>query len=107
MKFRNLLFSFIAMFIISMVSNLYFNLKINNLSEELSSLKTELVELEVDKSNTRLMYIESFSTSNMELLSKSMDYRRLDIHNKNIDLVKPYKLEDVEKPIVVLGFGGR
>ena len=59
-----------------MVTNLYFNLKINNLSEQLSSLKTELVELEIDKSNTHLMYIESFSTSNMELLSKSMNYRR-------------------------------
>ena len=90
-----------------MVTNLYFNLKINNLSEELSSLKTELVELEVDKSNTHLMYIASFSTSNMELLSKSMNYRRLDIHNKNIDLVKPYKLEDGDKQIAVLGFGGR
>ena len=90
-----------------MVSNLYFNLKINALSEQLSSLKTELVELKVDKSNTHLMYIESFSTSNMELLSKVMNYRRLDIHNKNKDLVKPYKLEDYDKPIVVLGFGGR
>ena len=107
MKLRNLLFSFIAIFIISMVSNLYFNLKINNLSEELSTLKTELVELEVEKSNIHLKYIKSFSTSNMELLSKSMNYRRLDIHNKNKNLVKPYKLEDGNKPIVVLGFGGR
>ena len=107
MKLRNLLFLFIAIFIISMVSNLYFNLKINNLSEELSTLKTELVELEVEKSNTHLIYIKSFSTSNMELLSKSMNYRRLDIHNKNKNLVKPYKLEDGNKPIVVLGFGGR
>lgn len=90
-----------------MVSNLYFNLKINNLFEELSTLKTELVELEVEKSNTHLIYIKSFSTSNMELLSKSMNYRRLDIHNKNKNLVKPYKLEDGNKPIVVLGFGGR
>ena len=107
MKLRNLLFSFIAIFIISMVSNLYFNLKINNLFEELSTLKTELVELEVEKSNTHLIYIKSFSTSNMELLSKSMNYRRLDIRNKNKNLVKPYKLEDGNKPIVVLGFGGR
>ena len=107
MKLRNLLFSFIAIFIISMVSNLYFNLKINNLFEELSTLKTELVELEVEKSNTHLIYIKSFSTSNMELLSKSMNYRRLDIHNKNKNLVKPYKLEVGNKPIVVLGFGGR
>jgi hypothetical protein len=66
-----------------------------------------LVELEVEKSNTHLIYIKSFSTSNMELLSKSMNYRRLDIHNKNKNLVKPYKLEDGNKPIVVLGFGGR
>ena len=107
MKFRNLLFSFVAMFIISMVSNLYFNLKINTSSEELSSLQTKLVELEVDKSNTHLMYIEIFSISNMELLSKSMNFRRLEIHNKNIDLVKPYKLDDEDKPILVLGFGGR
>ena len=90
-----------------MVSNLYFNLKINTLSEELSTIKIELVELEVEKSNTHLVFIKSFSTSNMDLLSKNLNFRRLDIHNKNIDLVKPYKLEDEDKPIVVLGFGGR
>ena len=90
-----------------MVSNLYFNLKINTLSEELSTIKIELVELEVEKSNTHLVFIKSFSTSNMDLLSKNLNFRRLDIHNKNIDLVKPYKLEDEVKPIVVLGFGGR
>ena len=107
MKFRNFLFLFTAIFVISMVSNLYFNLKINTLSEELSTIKIELVELEVEKSNTHLVFIKSFSTSNMDLLSKNLDFRRLDIHNKNIDLVKPYKLEDEDKPIVVLGFGGR
>ena len=107
MKFRNFLFLFIAIFVISMVSNLYFNLKINTLSEELSTIKIELVELEVEKSNTHLVFIKSFSTSNMDLLSKNLNFRRLDIHNKNIDLVKPYKLEDEVKPIVVLGFGGR
>ena len=104
MKFRNFLFLFIAIFLISMVSNLYFNLKINNLSEELSTIKIELVELEVEKSNTHLVFIKSFSTSNIDLLSKNLNFRRLDIHNKNIDLVKPYKLEDTDKPIVVLGF---
>ena len=107
MKFRNFLFLFVAIFVISMVSNLYFNLKINTLSEELSTIKIELVELEVEKSNTHLVFIKSFSTSNMDLLSKNLNFRRLDIHNKNIDLVKPYKLEDEDKPIVVLGFGGR
>ena len=107
MKFRNFLFLFIAIFVISMVSNLYFNLKINTLSEELSTIKIELVELEVEKSNTHLVFIKSFSTSNIDLLSKNLNFRRLDIHNKNIDLVKPYKLEDADKPIVVLGFGGR
>jgi hypothetical protein len=107
MKFRNLLFLFIAMFIIAMFSNLYFNLKINTISGELSTLKTELDELEVEKTNTHLVYIKSFSTSNMELLSKSMNYKRLDIHNKNQDLIKPYKLRIGDEPIAVLGFGGR
>ena len=107
MKFRNFLFLFVAIFVISMVSNLYFNLKINTLSEELSTIKIELVELEVEKSNTHLVFRKTFSSSNMHLLSKNLDFRRLDIHNKNIDLVKPYKLEDEDKPIVVLGFGGR
>ena len=107
MKFRNLLFLYIAIYVISMFSNLYFNLKINTLSDQLSTLKTELVELEIQKSNTELVHIKSFSTSNMESLSKSMNYKRLDIHNKNKDLVKPYKLDDEDKPVLVLGFGGR
>ena len=49
MKIRNLLFSFIAIFLISMVTNLYFNLKINTLSEEISNIKIEIVELEIEK----------------------------------------------------------
>ena len=107
MKIRNLLFSFIAIFLISMVTNLYFNLKINTLSEEISNIKIEIVELEIEKSNTELKHIKTFSTRNIELLSKALNYKRLDIHNKNIDLVKPYKLEDENKTIIVSGFGGK
>ena len=103
MKIRNLLFSFIAIFLISMVTNLYFNLKINTLSEEISNIKIEIVELEIEKSNTELKHIKTFSTRNIELLSKTLNYKRLDIHNKNIDLVKPYKLEDENKTIIVSG----
>ena len=107
MKIRNLLFSFIAIFLISMVTNLYFNLKINTLSEEISNIKIEIVELEIEKSNTELKHIKTFSTRNIESLSKTLNYKRLDIHNKNIDLVKPYKLEDENKTIIVSGFGGK
>ncbi|MDC0077098.1 hypothetical protein OAJ33_02530 [Acidimicrobiaceae bacterium] len=107
MKIRSLLFSFIAFFFISMVTNLYFNLKINTLSEEISNIKIEIVELEIEKSNTELKHIKTFSTRNIELLSKTLNYKRLDIHNKNIDLVKPYKLEDENKTIIVSGFGGK
>ena len=107
MKIRNLLFSFIAIFLISMVTNLYFNLKINTLSEEISNIKIEIVELEIEKSNTELKHIKTFSTRNIELLSKTLNYKRLDIHNKNIDLVKPYKLEDEIKTIIISGFGGK
>ena len=90
-----------------MVTNLYFNLKINTLSEEISNIKIEIVELEIEKSNTELKPIKTFSTRNIELLSKTLNYKRLDIHNKNIDLVKPYKLEDENKTIIVSGFGGK
>ena len=90
-----------------MVTNLYFNLKINTLSEEISNIKIEIVELEIEKSNTELKHIKTFSTRNIELLSKTLNYKRLDIHNKNIDLVKPYKLEDENKTIIVSGFGGK
>ena len=90
-----------------MVTNLYFNLKINTLSEEISKIKIEIVELEIEKSNTELKHIKTFSTRNIELLSKTLNYKRLDIHNKNIDLVKPYKLEDENKTIIVSGFGGK
>lgn len=107
MKIRSLLFSFIVFFLISMVTNLYFNLKINTLSEEISNIKIEIVELEIEKSNTELKHIKTFSTRNIELLSKTLNYKRLDIHNKNIDLVKPYKLEDENKTIIVSGFGGK
>lgn len=107
MKIRNLLFSFIAIFLISMVTNLYFNLKINTLSEEISNIKIEIVELEIEKSNTELKHIKTFSTRNIELLSKTLNYKRLDIHNKNIDLVKPYKLEEENKTIIISGFGGK
>ena len=107
MKIRNILFSFIAIFLISMVTNLYFNLKINTLSEEISNIKIEIVELEIEKSNTELKHIKTFSTRNIELLSKTLNYKRLDIHNKNIDLVKPYKLEEENKTIIISGFGGK
>ena len=90
-----------------MVTNLYFNLKITTLSEEISNIKIEIVKLEIEKSNTELTHIKTFSTRNIELLSKSLNYKRLDIHNKNIDLVKPYKLEDKNKIIIVSGFGGK
>ena len=90
-----------------MVTNLYFNLKINTLSEEISNIKIEIVELEIEKSNTELKHIKTFSTRNIELLSKTLNYKRLDIHNKNIDLVKPYKLEEENKTIIISGFGGK
>ena len=89
------------------IRNLLFNLKINTLSEEISNIKIEIVELEIEKSNTELKHIKTFSTRNIELLSKTLNYKRLDIHNKNIDLVKPYKLEDENKTIIVSGFGGK
>ena len=36
---------------------------------------------------------------------KEINFKRLDIHKKNFDLVRPYKLIEDSNPVIVLGFG--
>ena len=57
------------------------------------------------KSQVYLKHTEEFSIGNIEKLSKKINFKRLDIHKKNSDLVKPYQLVEESNPIIVLGFG--
>ena len=105
MKFRNIMLLMASVFILSMLSDLYFNLKINELSSDLEQINNEILILQIEKSKVHLKHTEEFSIGNIEKLSKEINFKRLDIQKKNIDLVRPYKLIENSNPIIVLGFG--
>jgi len=105
MKFRNIMLLMASVFILSMLSDLYFNLKINELSSDLEQINDEILILEIEKSKVHLKHTEEFSIGNIEKLSKEISFKRLDIQKKNIDLVRPYKLIENSNPVIVLGFG--
>ena len=88
-----------------MLSDLYLNLKINELSSDLGEIQTEILQLKIEKSKVHLKHTEEFSIGNIEKLSKEINFKRLDIHKKNFDLVRPYKLIEDSNPIIVMGFG--
>ena len=104
MKFKNIMFLILSIFILSMSTNLYFNMKINVLSGELAEIKNDILQLEIEKSRVHLKHTEKFSIGNIEKLSKEINFKRLDIQKKNFDLVRPYKLIENSNPIIVLGF---
>ncbi len=105
MKFRNIMLLMASVFILSMLSDLYFNLKINELSSDLEQINNEIVILQIEESKVHLKHTEEFSIGNIEKLSKEINFKRLDIHKKNFDLVRPYKLNEDSNPVIVLGFG--
>ena len=105
MKFRNSMLLMASVFVLSMLSDLYFNLKINELSSDLEQIHNEIFQLEIEKSKVHLKHTEEFSIGNIEKLSEKINFKRLDIHNKNFDLVRPYKLIEDSGPVIVMGFG--
>ena len=90
----------------SVVLSLFINLRINEISNELSVINSEIIELELFKANLNIEYIRKYSFENIENLSKLKSYVRLRVSNLSIDLETPYKIntEDV-KETIVMGFG--
>ena len=90
----------------SVILSLFINLRINEISKELSVINTEIVELERSEANLNIEYIRKYSFENIENLSKLKSYVRLRVGNLNLDLETPYKAntEDVQETIV-MGFG--
>jgi len=90
---------------ISVIFSLFINIKINEISNELSSINNEIVELERSRANINVEYIKKYSFENIENLSKLKSYVRLRINNLNLDLETPYKLNDIEEMSpTVMGF---
>ena len=70
----------------SVILSLFINLRINEISKELSLINTEIVELERSKANLNIEYIRKYSFENIENLSKLKSYVRLRVSNLNLDL---------------------
>ena len=69
----------------------------NEISNELSSINAEIVELERSRANINVEYIKKYSFENIENLSKLNSYVRLRVNNLILDLQIPYKLYDIEE----------
>ncbi len=90
---------------ISVIFSLFINIKMNEISNELSSINAEIVKLERSRANINVEYIKKYSFENIENLSKLNSYVRLRVDNLNLDLETPYKLNDiVEMSPTVMGF---
>ena len=90
----------------SVILSLFINLRINEISKELSVINTEIVELERTKANLNIEYITKYSFENIENLSKLKSYERLRVSNLNLDLEVPYKMNTEElQETIVMGFG--
>ena len=90
----------------SVILSLFINLRINEISKELSFINSEIAELERSKANLNIEYIRKYSFENIENLSKLKSYVRLRVNNLNLDIETPYKMNTEEiKETTVMGFG--
>ena len=67
MKLKHFLFFIIISLFSSLVGNLYTNMKINELSKNLSVINEDVIELQIRKDQTFNLYQEKFSIQNIEL----------------------------------------
>ena len=103
MKLKNFLFLLVVSIFFSLVGNLYTNMKINEVSKNLSIVNKDIVELQIIKDQTFNLYQEQFSIENIEKISASLNYKKLDVFIINKNLSSPYKLNSELVQIDILG----
>tara|TARA_B100000131_G_C17639438_1_gene419416 strand:+ start:146 stop:469 length:324 start_codon:yes stop_codon:yes gene_type:complete len=103
---RKTIFAFMYFVIFILVSvPLLLNNKIVELSKSNTDLTSEILILERERAFLRIEHNETFSISNIEKLSKSNSYVRLNISQKIFDLEVPYKFNEITtEKISILGF---
>ena len=85
---------------------LMLNIKINEVSNKIDEINTEISYIERRKISIELKHHESYSISSIEKLAKSHSYERLEISQKINKLEIPYKLKkERNEKIATLGFG--
>ena len=107
MKIKHFLFFIIISLFSSLVGNLYTNMKINELSKNLSVINEDVVELQIRKDQTFNLYQEKFSIQNIENISKSLNFKKLDVYIINKNLSSPYKVDSELDQIEILGSLGK
>ena len=91
---------------ISLVIPLMLNIKINEISNNLNDINSQILILERQLNTIKLKHNDVFSIANIDKLSKSNSYQRLEVSQKINKLEIPYKLNSREnEKIAVLGFG--
>ena len=107
MKLKHFLFFIIISLLSSLVGNLYTNMKINELSKNLSVINEDVIELQIRKDQTFNLYQEKFSIQNIENISKSLNFKKLDVYIINKNLSSPYKVDSELDQIEILGSLGK
>jgi|TARA_B100000945_G_C20366250_1_gene589761 hypothetical protein len=103
---RKTIFMFLYFGIFFIVSiPLILNIKINEVSNSITDLNSQILILEREKAFLNIKHSETFSISNIEKLSKLNSYIRLSISQKINELEVPYKFNEIETDkISILGF---
>ena len=78
-------------------------MKINELSTKLSLINQDIIEMEILKDQTFNLYQEKYSIENIEKISNSMNFKKLDVYIVNKDLSSPYKIDSELVEIDILG----
>ena len=107
MKFKNFLFFLVISLFFSLVGESYTNMKINEVSKNLSSVNKDIVELQILKDQTFNLHQEIFSIQNIEKISESLNYKKLDVYIVNKNLSSPYKLDSELVHVDILGSLGK
>ena len=82
-------------------------MKINELSTNLTLVNQDIVELEILKDQTFNLYQEKYSIQNIEKISDSLNFKKLDVYIVNKDLSSPYKINSELDEIDILGALGK
>ena len=107
MKLKNFLLFLVVSIFVSLVGNLYTNMKINEVSKNLTIVNKDIVELQIIKDQTFNLYQEKFSIQNIEKISALLNYEKLDVFIVNKNLSSPYKLNSELVQIDILGSLGK
>ena len=82
-------------------------MRINELSTNLTLVNQDIVELEILKDQTFNLYQEKYSIQNIEKISDSLNFKKLDVYIVNKDLSSPYKINSELDEIDILGVLGK